>query len=784
MSKARRRRRPPPAGSAPSPAPHRHPGQDQSEHLRANIAELTARLGEIEASLGWRAVSRWRRLLERFAGPGSAQRRALDGVVGTLLRRRPPAAPAAQRLIAAHADADADVGAGTPAPAVEALIPLLKLKLRLFLEEPHARIAFPQHDDPAVTVILVLYNRAEYTCQCLESLRANADVPYEVVIVDNASSDLTGELLGRLDGVRVLRNAQNEGFLRACNRAAAAARGRWLLFLNNDTQPLPGFLSRLVAAGADPAVGAVGAKLVHPDGRLQEAGSIVWRDGSTAGYGRGGDPCAPEFGFAREVDYCSGACLLLRRELFERAGRFDERYVPAYYEETDACLAVRELGSTVRYAPDAVVIHYEFGSAAGKGESIALQVRNRGLFAAKWAARLQAHVASRPGEGALLAARDARRAAPRILVLDDRVPDPALGCGYPRSHALLQCLADLGWLVSFFPVLFPDRPEPVTAGLLGSGIEVLHGRDGRDFPAFLAARRGHYDVAWVSRPHNMKEAIGTIRAVDPGLKVVYDAEALFAARDVLKARLDGAPLEPAAEREAYAGEVALAAGADAIVAVSARELAHFRGGMRPGQPAAILAHPCRPDPTATGFEGRRDLLFVGGILSSPSPNEDAVLLLVREILPRVRRVLPLRLIVAGTVHVESVRALGGAEVVVTGRLASLRPWYEQCRVFVAPTRYAAGIPLKVLEAFSQGIPAVISPLLAEQLGVDESVALIGEGPEEFAEKALRLHHDAALWGRLRAGALEYVRRESSPEGFRLRLEALLRGVTGGRTRNA
>src|SRR5262249_28913496 len=149
----------------------------------------------------------------------------------------------------------------------------------------------------------------------------------------------------------VLRNDANLGFGRACNQAAARARGDYLLFLNNDAELAPRCVQALVeTAEKDPRCGAVGGRIVLSDGRLQEAGSIVWNDGTAESYGRGAlDPFAPEYSYRKEVDFCSAALLLVRRDLFERLGRFDDRFAPAYYEDVDLCMGIRDLGFTVVY---------------------------------------------------------------------------------------------------------------------------------------------------------------------------------------------------------------------------------------------------------------------------------------------------------------------------------------------------------------------------------------------------------------------------------------------------
>ncbi len=206
-------------------------------------------------------------------------------------------------------------------------------------------LQFSQVESPQISIILVLFNRAELTLQCLHSiLRCNFQ-SYEVVIVDNGSSDETGRLLNQIEGARIIRNNTNYHYLLACNQASREARGECLLLLNNDTQLLGNSLEFAIKTlRSSDDIGAVGGRIVLPDGTLQEAGSIIWQDGSCIGYGRGDSPFAPAYMFKRDVDYCSAAFLLTWRNLFLEGGGFDVAYVPAYYEETDYCVSLSWLG--------------------------------------------------------------------------------------------------------------------------------------------------------------------------------------------------------------------------------------------------------------------------------------------------------------------------------------------------------------------------------------------------------------------------------------------------------
>ncbi|MHC4220023.1 MAG: glycosyltransferase, partial [Planctomycetota bacterium] len=228
------------------------------------------------------------------------------------------------------------------------------------------RIELPIPQRPQVSVIIPAFNQAKLTARCLESIAAAAgETTFEVILVDDASTEAAVAALRQVAGLRVVTNEINLGFVDACNHGAREARGRYLLFLNNDTTVTDGWIDRLIQTfDRFNDVGLVGAKLVYPNGTIQEAGGIVWQDGTAWNYGLGLNPQTPECNYAREVDYCSGACLMIPRELFLDLGMFDPRYAPAYYEDTDLAFRVREAGKRVVYQPTALVYHIE-GATAG-----------------------------------------------------------------------------------------------------------------------------------------------------------------------------------------------------------------------------------------------------------------------------------------------------------------------------------------------------------------------------------------------------------------------------------
>ena len=390
--------------------------------------------------------------------------------------------------------------------------------------------------------MIVLYNRAELTLACLRSLAENHSERLEIIIVDNASSDDTSELLNRLRGVHVIRNSENLNFLLAVNQAAREAHGKYLLVLNNDAQLLPGALrSALGTIGSSSDIGAVGGRLVLLDGTLQEAGSIVWRDGSCLGYGRGDDPFAPTYMFRRDVDYCSGAFLLTPRDLWNKMGGFDEKYKPAYYEETDYCMRLWERGLRVVFDPDAVLLHYEFASSASVTEATDLQRAHQALFLDRHREALSKHF---PADlSATLPAR-MRGREKRILFIDDRVPHTWCGSGYPRARTILLGMLEQGFFVTLYPIFVVNEEWSSVYSDIPREVEVMTGYGAPLLEAFLRNRVGYYDTIFVSRPHNMKQ-LARVLGENPNwfekVKIIYDAEAIFAGREVTLHELRGTP---------------------------------------------------------------------------------------------------------------------------------------------------------------------------------------------------------------------------------------------------
>ncbi|OJA26972.1 glycosyltransferase [Burkholderia ubonensis] len=621
---------------------------------------------------------------------------------------------------------------------------------------------FAEHDSPVVSIVSLLYNKSHLTEKFLVSLSDNITVPFQLILLDNASSDDTPQLLDRVRGAVVLRSSANLQFIKGNNLATVAATGKYLLFLNNDTEVKKGTVESMIETiESEPNCYGVAAKIVFPTGLLQEAGSIIWSNGSCYGYGRGQSPDLPEFNYRREVDYGSAACLLVRRDKFVELGGFDNRYAPAYYEDTDLCMKLRKAGGTIIYDPRAEIVHHEYSSSSPEAAIAKMQEREV-LFRDKWQAELSRH--AQPDLANALQARD-RRTMKTLLYIDDRIPTPDQGAGWPRAFGILKVLSKL-FKVTVFPKQDRQPRQPWTRQLQEMGVECIY--DERSFEEFSASRAGYYDVVFASRPHNLDQTLADLDKHFPTAKVVYDAEALFYARDRIKRRLRGMP-EDEGFIESVRKELTLLDSADSIILVSEGEVRTVQEerrafGFSELLNVHVIGHGIEPEPQTPGFDGRADILFVGAFHGEDTPNEDAMLYFVDEVFPRVRERLDCRLLVAGPTPPASLREREGDSIKVLGFIEDIRPLYQSAKVFVIPHRFAGGIAWKLSETMAMGLPSVCTPLIANQFGFDDNgPVMIGQDPQDFADKVVALYNDRELWQRKRDKSFDYIRRTHCPE---------------------
>ncbi|MGB8634240.1 MAG: glycosyltransferase [Rhodanobacteraceae bacterium] len=634
----------------------------------------------------------------------------------------------------------------------------------------------PTSDAPRVSIVIPVHGKFEYTAACLRSLAEHAaTASFEVIVVDDASPDATPERLPQIAGIRVHSNAENLGFIGSCNAGAAMARGDYVLFLNNDTLVTAGWLEAMLDCFAERRdAGLVGARLIYPDGRLQESGGIVFDDGSGWNYGRLEHPDDPRMSFRRQADYCSGAAIMLPRALFEQFGGFDTRYAPAYYEDTDLAFQVRDAGKSVYVEPRAVVVHFEGVSNGTDTESESgikrFQKINRDKFAHKWREQLAQH--PRPIDDARHAHLAATwRARKRVLIVDASTPTPDQDSGSVRLLNIMRVLRDMGCQVTFLPDNLA-RFDKYTPLLQAEGVEALYHPFVESLPDFYRRRGSEFDLIMISRHYIAAHHLGLVRVHAPQARLVFDTVDLHYLREARELAL--AP-RPELKRQVEATkrqELKLINESDVTLVVSKVEK-ELLARDAPGARVEILSNVHAIRGSDACFEERSGLLFVGGF--QHPPNIDAMLWFVGEVLPLVHAELPeIDLHIVGSKLVPEIKALAGERVTVHGFVEDIEPMLEQARISIAPLRYGAGVKGKVNSAMSRGLPVVATPMAVE--GIDAEAGrdvLVGESAQNFAKAVIDLYRNPRLWAELSRNGVENVRRQFSFDTARETLERLL-----------
>lgn len=627
------------------------------------------------------------------------------------------------------------------------------------------KLILPKCEKPLVSIIIPVYNQIHYTYNCLKSIIENSgDIAYEVIIGDDCSTDLTKDIKDFVENIYVSKTPENLRFLRNCNLAAKQARGKYILFLNNDTQVQKKWLSSLVdLIERDEKIGMVGSKLLYPDGTLQEAGGIIWENGNAWNYGNGQSPNKPEFNYVKEVDYISGAAIMIRAELWKEIGGFDELFSPAYCEDSDLAFEVRKRGYKLMYQPASVVVHFE-GKSNGTDLSTGVkkyQIENSEKLKKKWAAEYKKQSKT---EADVFHARERSQRKLTILVVDHYVPQFDKDAGSKTTWQYLKMFVKQGYNVKFMGDNFYQDNE-YTPLLEQMGIEVLYGSwYAQNYKKWIIENQDNIDFAYLNRPHITEKYIDFIKQ-ETNIKVIYYGHDLHFLRIKREYELNHDEKLLKESQEWYKKELAIMRKADVNYYPSNVEVDEIHRIDETIPVKAITAYVYEQfrENVNLDFTQKEGIVFVGGF--GHPPNEDAVLWFANEIYPLIKQKQDIPFYIVGSKVTEKVQKLNGDGIIVKGFVTEeeLQTLYDTCKIVVVPLRYGAGVKGKVVEALYYGTPMVSTTTGIEGIQGAEEFMEVTDDPKEFADKVVALYNDNDRLGKIVEDYQNYVKEHFSTE---------------------
>ena len=625
----------------------------------------------------------------------------------------------------------------------------------------------PTQRKPKVSIIIPAHNKVRVTYYCLCSiLVAYNKTSFEVIVVDDGSTDDTNRLEEIVSGIKVVRNTEPQRFIEACNAGAKAARGEYIILLNNDTEVTDGWIDELIDGfNRFPSVGAVGSKLLYPDGKLQGAGGIVWGSGNPWNYGTAQNPWDPRFMYARQVDYICGAALMTTKKIWKEVGGLSDYLKPMYFEDTDFSFKVREAGYKTYYIPSSIVYHHE-GLTSGTDTSSGFkrfQEVNRPKFKKTWSKSFSNH----RKDGIEPDLEKDRGIVGRALFIDYTTPREDRDAGSYAAIQEIKLVQSLGYKVTFIPKNFEDFGV-YTQTLRNMGVEVIVAPFYRSIEDFIAQRGSEFDCAYITRYYVAQVSIPALREYAPDCKIIMNNADLHFLRELRSAGDDPKKLERAAEVRELELEMML----ESDVVISYNETEHAVIQSHTDNAVNVMKCPwvVQTPNSFPRFNKTEGLAFLGGF--KHPPNREGMEWFGAEVMPLIENNgIELSVYGAAMDHKfkESMREQG---IKAVGYIDHLEDLYTKHRIFIAPLLSGAGIKGKVINALSYGIPTILTPMAAEGIGLRHGHdCMIARTPREWAESINKLYHDATLWESISKASREYAEQQFSfSEGRRLMRE--------------
>lgn len=624
----------------------------------------------------------------------------------------------------------------------------------------YRKLKLPKHKNPKVSIVIPVHDNFALTYHCIASqILSSNEVEYEVIVVNDKSTDNSYKLKELVDNLVYVENDVNLGFLLSSSRGAEAAKGEYIVFLNNDTEVTSCWLDEMMNVFNEfNEVGAVGSKLIYPNGKLQEAGGIVWGSGKPWNIGNSENAEHPRYNYTRQVDYLSGAALMISAKVWKEVGGFSPEFIPAYYEDTDLAFKVRDAGYKTFYCPHSTVIHFE-GMSNGRDTNAGVkrfQSVNAPTFRAKWR-----HAYKYGGsEGQNLSLQMDRNVDFRALVIDYATPRPDQDAGSYAAIQEISLLQELGCKVTFIPNNLAYMGK-YTEDLQRRGVECVYAPFYQSIKSFLEQRGDEYDVAYITRYDIAEQTIKDIR-LHSTAKIIFNNADLHFLRELRTALAVG---EQSLDIPIQTRERELQVMRDVDAVLSYNETEHSVITSHNLSDKNIFKCPwvLKSRKSLVPFEQRSGIAFLGGF--GHPPNREAVKYFVKSVMPLLRRRYPdISLDVYGSKVTKDIEELACEDVFIRGYVESLSDVFDKCKVFVAPLLAGAGIKGKVLESIAHAIPTVLSPVAAESTGLlHDHSTLIAESDELWCDAIGELYYDEEKWKSISCNAHKLVFTEYSEE---------------------
>ena len=635
--------------------------------------------------------------------------------------------------------------------------------------------AFPDVPKPMVSIVIPAHNKVNVTYACLSALiLAHNRASFEVILVDDGSTDETSAIEELVSGIKVVRNIEPQRFIRACNAGAAVARGTYVALLNNDTEPTVGWLDELIAAFERfENVGLAGSKLLYPDGKLQEAGGIVWGNGNPWNYGKRDNPWESRFCYARQADYLSGAAMLTTLVIWNELSGLSSYLEPMYFEDTDFAFKVRDAGYSTWFVPSSIVYHYE-GLTSGTDASSGFkryQEVNRPIFKRRWSKAF----ADGGKEGVAPDLAKDRNILGRVLFIDAITPQPDRDAGSYAAVQEIRLVQSLGYKVTFLPENLAHMGSRTT-DLEKMGVEIIVAPFFRTIEEFMRDRGSEFDVIYITRYNVVNNVIGFAREFAPKARIIMNNADLHFLRSLRAALAGNDTAGMAGVPEIRRQELGAMSKVDLVL--SYNEVEHSVIQSHIDGPLKVMKCPWVVEcPEAVpARDVRSGISFLGSF--NHHPNVEGIEWFAREVMPLFEASRSgVSLAVYGSGMDSRVEKLESEFVDLVGFVEDAADAYDRHMVFVAPLLSGAGIKGKVLMALARGTPCVLSPMAAEGIGLRDGFdCIIVEKPDDWHRAVMSLIDDAKLWSSISQNGRTLARSQFSFERAREQMRSAFEAV--------